>query len=219
MTEASLAAIEGIAAPLPLSNLDTDQIMPKQFLKIIDKAGLAHGVLHDLRFDAQGLVRPDFVLNRPDYAGARILVAGPNFGCGSSREHAVWGLRQFGIQAVVASSFGEIFYFNAMNNRLLLVALPQEDVERLLALVAKPDTSRLRIDVRAGHVLAPDGSIYRFSLAHRHRRMFEQGLDLVGASLASLPDIERFEQEHWTRHPWMRDVAARAVAAHRAQRR
>src|SRR5690606_992351 len=211
MTTSSLIA--GIAAPLPLSNLDTDQIMPKQFLRIVDKAGLDRGLLYDLRFDAAGAPRAECVLNQPAYAGARILVAGPNFGCGSSREHAVWGLQQFGIQAVIAASFGEIFYFNAMNNRLLLSVLPQAAVERLLALVADPASSRMRIDVRAGEIHAADGSVYRYTLAPRHQRMFEQGLDLVGASLASLPDIERFEQAHWARHPWMRDVAARYRAA------
>jgi len=125
------AMIEGVAAPLPYSNLDTDQIMPKQFLRIIDKAGLDKGLLYDLRFDEQGAPRPDCVLNQPAYAGASILVAGPNFGCGSSREHAVWGLQQFGIRAVIASSFGEIFYFNALNNGLLLVTLPPAEVDAL----------------------------------------------------------------------------------------
>lgn len=114
--------ISGVAAPLPYSNLDTDQIMPKQFLRIIDKAGLDRGLLYDLRFDADGAPRPDCVLNQSAYAGAAVLVAGPNFGCGSSREHAVWGLMQYGIRAVVAASFGEIFYFNALNNGLLLVS-------------------------------------------------------------------------------------------------
>src|SRR5690606_37610631 len=106
------STIKGVAAPLPFSNLDTDQIMPKQFLRIVDKAGLDQGLLYDLRFDETGVPRPEFVLNQPAYQGrTSILVAGPNFGCGSSREHAVWGLQQFGIRAVIAPSFGEIFFF------------------------------------------------------------------------------------------------------------
>ena len=125
MTEPALR-IDGIAAPLPIANLDTDQIMPKQFLHGIDKKGL----LWDLRFTGDGTLRPGFVLNRPGYATTRILLAGPNFGCGSSREHAVWGLQQYGIQAVVASAYGEIFYSNAMNNRLLAVLLPEDQVQR-----------------------------------------------------------------------------------------
>ncbi len=122
---ASEKTIAGVAAALPIANLDTDQIMPKQFLRGIDKSGLDKGVLYDLRFDGEGKPRADFVLNRPEYAGCQILVAAENFGCGSSREHAVWGLLQFGIRAVIAPSFGEIFHSNAMNNGLLLVVAPQ----------------------------------------------------------------------------------------------
>ncbi|KNE28348.1 MULTISPECIES: 3-isopropylmalate dehydratase small subunit [Achromobacter] len=204
--------IEGIAAPLPYSNLDTDQIMPKQFLRIIDKAGLDRGLLYDLRFDEHGAPRADFVLNQDAYAGTSVLVAGPNFGCGSSREHAVWGLQQFGIRAVIAPSFGEIFYFNAVNNGLLLVSLPPADVDALLARVSNTQekasgNNRLAIDVMAGQVRAADGWTAGFSLPERHRRMFAQGQDLVGASLLQLPDVERFEAAHWARHPWMKDVA------------
>jgi len=202
--------IEGIAAPLQYANLDTDQIMPKQFLRIIDKAGLDRGLLYDLRFDEHGAPRADFVLNQDAYAGTSVLVAGPNFGCGSSREHAVWGLQQFGIRAVIAPSFGEIFYFNAVNNGLLLVSLPPADVDALLARVSNtqaPGNNRLAIDVMAGQVRAADGWTAGFSLPERHRRMFAQGQDLVGASLLQLPDVERFEAAHWARHPWMKDVA------------
>ena len=202
--------IEGIAAPLPFSNLDTDQIMPKQFLRIIDKAGLDRGLLYDLRFDEDGAPRPGFVLNQDAYAGTSLLVAGPNFGCGSSREHAVWGLQQFGIRAVIAPSFGEIFYFNALNNGLLLVSLPPAEVDALLARVSNTGVAggnRVAVDVMAGQVRAADGWTAGFALPERHRRMFAQGQDMVGASLAQLPEVERFEAAHWARHPWMKDVA------------
>ncbi|WMD19435.1 3-isopropylmalate dehydratase small subunit [Achromobacter seleniivolatilans] len=202
--------IEGIAAPLPFSNLDTDQIMPKQFLRIIDKAGLDKGLLYDLRFDEHGAPRPGFVLNQDAYAGASILVAGPNFGCGSSREHAVWGLQQFGIRAVLAPSFGEIFYFNAVNNGLLVVSLPAAQIDELLARVSNTEPSgnqRLTIDVMAGVVRAADGWKADFSLPERHRHMFAQGQDMVDASLLQLPEVEQFEARHWARHPWMKDVA------------
>lgn len=205
--------IEGIAAPLPFSNLDTDQIMPKQFLRIIDKAGLDRGLLYDLRFDEHGTPRAGFVLNQDAYAGASVLVAGPNFGCGSSREHAVWGLQQFGIRAVIAPSFGEIFYFNAVNNGLLLVSLPPAEVDVLLARVSnthEAGANSVAVDVMAGQVRAADGWTADFTLPERHRRMFAQGQDMVGASLAQLPEVERFEAAHWARHPWMKDVA-RAV--------
>ncbi|WP_296000308.1 3-isopropylmalate dehydratase small subunit [Rugamonas sp.] len=205
MSDAKL--IEGIAAPLPTPNLDTDQIMPKQFLRGIDKAGLAQGLLYDLRFDADHRPRADFVLNRPGYQGATILVGGSNFGCGSSREHAVWGLQQFGIEAVIAPSFGEIFYSNAMNNRLLLVMLDAADIARILADVADPATAAVTIDVermvvRSHRVELP------FALSERHRRMFLEGLDMIGATLALTPEIEAFQRTHWQARPWLRDVAA-----------
>ncbi|WP_333903984.1 3-isopropylmalate dehydratase small subunit [Achromobacter insolitus] len=203
------ATIDGVAAPLPFSNLDTDQIMPKQFLRIVDKAGLDRGLLHDLRFDERGMPRPDFVLNQPAYAGASIVVAGPNFGCGSSREHAVWGLQQFGIRAVIAPSFGEIFYFNAVNNGLLLISLAPAEIDALLARVSNTATHRVSIDVAAGRVVAADGWEAGFTLPERHRRMYMQGQDMVGASLQQLDEVERFEARHWARHPWMKDLARR----------
>lgn len=205
------AIVEGRMAPLRIDNLDTDQIMPKQFLWGIDKSGLAQGVLHDLRFDPQGQPRPDFVLNRPEYANTRILVAGSNFGCGSSREHAVWGLQQFGIRAVIAPSFAEIFYSNAMNNRLLLVALPEDQVAALMKAADDPAASSVRIDVgtmvvTCGDLTAP------FSLSSRHRRMFLEGLDVIGLSLTYRDRIEAFSRTHWENQPWVQDVASRTAA-------
>ena len=183
--------INGRAVALPIDNLDTDQIMPKQFLRGIDKAGLAPGLLYDLRFDAQGQPRPDCALNQPAFAGVSILVGGSNFGCGSSREHAVWGLQQFGIQAVVAPSFAEIFYSNAMNNRLLLVALPQAQIDALTAEVQDPGHAPLCIDVAAMRLTSAsvDAS---FSLSDRHRRMFLEGLDVIGLSLTHRAQTEAF---------------------------
>ncbi|GAP38550.1 3-isopropylmalate dehydratase small subunit [Piscinibacter sakaiensis] len=202
--------IEGRMAPLPVDNLDTDQIMPKQFLWGVDKAGLAQGVLHDLRFDPQGRPRADFVLNRPEHAGSPILLAGANFGCGSSREHAVWGLQQFGIRAVIAPSFAEIFHSNAMNNRLLLVALPEEQVAALMTAAADPATAVARIDVGAMTV-GCGGFSAPFTLSPRHRRMFLEGLDVIGLTLASRGRIDAFAQAHWARHPWVQDVASRTA--------
>jgi 3-isopropylmalate/(R)-2-methylmalate dehydratase small subunit len=204
--------IAGIAAPLEITNLDTDQIMPKQFLFGIDKSGLDRGVLWDLRFTGEGKARPDFVLNQPAYAGTRILVAGPNFGCGSSREHAVWGLQQYGIQAVIASAFGEIFYSNAMNNRLLVVILPEENVQALLAESrSSTEPLRLEVDVAAMTVTSPTQH-FAFAMTERHRTMFLQGLDMIGASLSHKDDIEAFAQRHWAAQPWVKDVASRTKA-------
>ncbi|KAF1048149.1 MAG: 3-isopropylmalate dehydratase small subunit 1 [Herbaspirillum frisingense] len=195
--------VAGIAAPLNIANLDTDQIMPKQFLLGIDKQGLARGVLYDLRMDGEGRPRPDFVLNRAPYREARILVAGANFGCGSSREHAVWGLMQAGIEAVIAPSFGEIFYFNAQNNRLLLVTLDASLVAALNATVSQPESSRLTIDLQRQVVIAADGLEYPFELPPRQKRMFTEGLDMIGMTLADAGAIDAFEQQHRAQNPWM----------------
>jgi 3-isopropylmalate/(R)-2-methylmalate dehydratase small subunit len=208
--------VAGIAAPLPLNNLDTDQIMPKQFLFGIDKSGLARGVLYDLRMDASGSPMQEFVLNRPEYQGARILVTGANFGCGSSREHAVWGLQQSGFDAVIAPSFGEIFYFNALNNRLLLVTLDPAIVSGLIELVSTPAQSQLTIDVRRQCVITADGAEYTFELPARQKRMFVEGLDTIGMTLSDGDAISAFEARHYAEHPWMKiDLPKQQRAARR----
>ena len=200
-------SIAGVAAALPIANLDTDQIMPKQFLRGIDKAGLDRGVFYDLRFDGDGKPRSDFVLNRAEYAGCRILVAGENFGCGSSREHAVWGLLQFGIRAVIAPSFGEIFHSNAMNNGLLLIAVSQGDVERFTRDVQQPASNRIQIYVNGLQVRSRTHAA-KFTMSARHRAMFLEGLDLIGASLANAEAITEFERKHWERQPWLQSIGA-----------
>ena len=204
--------IHGIAAPLPIANLDTDQIMPKQFLHGIDKKGLARGLLWDLRFSGDGALRPEFILNRPEFAGTRVLLAGPNFGCGSSREHAVWGLQQFGIEAVIASAYGEIFYSNAMNNRLLVVMIPQDKVDALIE-EANASTTPLElvIDVETMTVRSPQQTI-AFSMSERHRAMFLKGIDMIGASLEYKDAIMAFAERRWAEQPWVKDVAARTKA-------
>lgn len=197
-----LVNIDGAAAPLPIDNLDTDQIMPKQFLRIIDKAGLSEGLLYDLRFDAQGALRDDCVLNQPAYRGARILLGGANFGCGSSREHAVWGLQQGGFDAIIAPSFAEIFYSNAMNNRLLLVQLEREQIDVLLRDATAHPAAQLHIDIEQQTVTSVDGLVFTFPLGARHKQMVIEGMDTIDLTLASLPDIEAFERDHFARHPW-----------------
>ncbi|WP_347557105.1 3-isopropylmalate dehydratase small subunit [Robbsia sp. KACC 23696] len=214
----TLDIIQGPALPLPIDNLDTDQIMPKQFLRIIDKAGLAKGLLYDLRFDEHGAARRDCVLNQPGYAGASILIGGANFGCGSSREHAVWGLQQWGFQAVIAPSFAEIFYSNAMNNRLLLVPLPRETIDALLRQVTlatqeanTPGTHSgmphskpiITIDLTHQRVTGPDAQHYDFPIGARHKRMVQEGMDTIDLTLASLPEIEAFESRHFHQRPWL----------------
>ena len=201
--------IEGRAAALRIDNLDTDQIMPKQFLRGIDKGGLARGLLHDLRFDADGRPRPDGVFDRTGGAPPRILVGGANFGCGSSREHAVWGLLQFGIEAVVAPSYGEIFHANAMQNRLLLVTLPVDVVERLMD--DAEAGGDLRIDIERMRVASASVDV-PFELSPRHRLKMLSGRDDIDLSRMEQPRIEAFVRAHDARHPWLVDVAARTRA-------
>ncbi|WP_159915815.1 3-isopropylmalate dehydratase small subunit [Pantoea sp. 18069] len=209
--QAGHAVIHGRAARLDIANLDTDQIMPKQFLRGIDKAGLDQGVLYDLRFDGEGKERPEFVLNRPGFAGVDMLLAGANYGCGSSREHAVWGMQQFGFKAVVAASFGEIFYSNAMNNRLLLAMVSAEDARIFHAQAQAQEVLGLPLDIEidvAAQQVRTAGHSAAFSISPRHRRMFLQGQDSIAASMAHAPQIAAFAQQHWQRQPWVRDVAA-----------
>ncbi|WAL81934.1 3-isopropylmalate dehydratase small subunit [Pandoraea sp. XJJ-1] len=196
--------IAGTAAPLPLNNLDTDQIIPKQFLLGIDKAGLARGVLYDLRTNADGSPNTTFVLNQPAYRDARILIAGTNFGCGSSREHAVWSLQQAGIEAVIAPSFGEIFYFNALNNRLLLIVLDHHIVRTLTERVSDPAQSALTIDVERQCVVTAGGAEFGFDLPPRQKRMFVEGLDMIGMTLRERDMIAAFEARHDADNPWMK---------------
>ncbi|WP_343627475.1 3-isopropylmalate dehydratase small subunit [Roseateles sp.] len=204
--------IEGRSAALRIENLDTDQIMPKQFLRGIDKNGLSEGLFYDLRFDARGIERPEFVLNRAEYADVSVLIAGNNFGCGSSREHAVWGLQQAGIRAVVAPSFGEIFYSNAMGNGLLLVTLPEAEVRRLMDEADQPGRNGVVIDVEALTLSAgaePDRAM-GFEMLPRHRRMLLEGLDAIGLSMTYREQIAAFAARHWEEQPWLKDVAVGA---------
>lgn len=205
----TIKTIQGKAAPIRIDNLDTDQIMPKQFLRGIDKSGLARGLLYDLRFDTQGKARPEFVLNRPEYAGASLILGGSNFGCGSSREHAVWGTLDYGFKAIIAPSFGEIFYSNAMGNRLLLVSLPAPQVEQLMQLAESEDPPVISIDVEKLEVHCGNLAPMKFSISKRHQEMFLRGVDVVGMSLSYLDDIHAFSRTHWERQPWVKDVAAR----------
>lgn len=199
--------VEGLAAPLPAANIDTDVIMPKQFLKGIDRSGLDRGVFHDLRFDGAGQPRPDFILNQPFWRGARFLVVGPNFGCGSSREHAVWGLAQLGVRALIGTSFAGIFFDNCARNGLLAVTLAPEQVESLLAMVSTPQTNRLAIDLEA-QTIEGDQGVWRFDIDVARKHALLNGLDAVGMALARADEIGAFEAAHLERHPWLAAAGA-----------
>jgi 3-isopropylmalate/(R)-2-methylmalate dehydratase small subunit len=194
--------VAGAAAALPGANIDTDVIMPKQFLKGIDRSGLRDGTLHDLRFDGQGGLRQDFVLNRPEWRDARFLVVGPNFGCGSSREHAVWGLLQLGIRAILGTSFAGIFADNAANNGLLLVSLPVSAVEALMSLASDPMRNRLTVDLPAQEI-AGDGLQLRFEMNKVRKEALLRGLDPVAGTLERAAEIRTFERAYHTASPWL----------------
>ena len=206
-----LSKINGYAAALRIANFDTDQVMPKQFLRGIDKAGLAQGLFYDLRFDEYGEPKQNFFLNQPAYAKTDVLIAGPNYGCGSSREHAVWGMQQFGFKAVIASSFAEIFYSNAMGNGLLLVVLPEDQVQALMKEAEdKGAPINLDIDIESLMVRTTHHE-FTFSMSARHRRMFLEGLDVIGLTLKYRTEIDAFAQEHWNKQPWTKDVARKTI--------
>ena len=197
-------SLTGVAAALPLANLDTDQIMPKQFLKGIDRRGLGDGFLFDLRFQSPGRPRPDFVLNRSPWDQAVILISGPNFGCGSSREHAVWGLRELGLRCVIGTSFGWIFGDNCARNGVPAIALAIEEVDRLMALAADPDGCRMTVDLQAKSITTPaDGRVLSFEFDPLRRHMLLNGLDAVGLTLQHAEEIRRFEQAYLERQPWL----------------
>ena len=198
-------SVTGVAAPLPMANLDTDQIMPKQFLRGVDReSGLAEGFLHDLRFAAPGQPRPEFVLNRAPWTQARILVTGPNYGCGSSREHAVWGMRQLGIVCVLGSTFGGIFADNCARNGVPAVTLPVAEVERLLALAADARTCEMTVDLQRQVIVTPgDGRTLEFAFDPLRKHMLLKGLDAVGLTMESAAEIRAFEQRYFAGQPWL----------------
>lgn len=195
--------ITGAAAPIPEPNIDTDVIMPKQFLKGITREGLAEGAFHDLRFAAPGRERPDFILNRPGWREARFLVVGPNFGCGSSREHAVWGLLQRGVRAIIGTSFASIFHDNCFRNGLLPVGLEPEQVAHLQALCADPERNRLTVDLVEQTIAAPDGGTIRFAIDPLRRDDLLQGRDAIAATLGWSGDLRDFEGRHFAARPWL----------------
>ena len=195
--------VTGPAAALPSANVDTDVIMPKQFLKGIDRSGLGEGALHDLRFEPSRRPRPDFVLNRPEWVGACFLVVGPNFGCGSSREHAVWGLMQLGIRAIIGTTFAGIFADNCANNGLLLISLGEDEVARLAARAGDPAHNRLTIDLGEQRILTDEGLEIAFNIPPLRKQALLNGLDAVGATLQSADAIRAFEASRLAEQPWL----------------
>jgi 3-isopropylmalate/(R)-2-methylmalate dehydratase small subunit len=194
--------LDAKAAPLDLANLDTDQIIPKQFLKTVDREGLGKGLFYDLRFDGEGKAKPDFVLNDPRYAGAGVLIAGDNFGCGSSREHAPWALLDYGIRCVIAPSFADIFYGNCFQNGLLPIALPEDAVKALME-EAKGGNHVFSVDLAAQTVTSPSGKPFHFEIEASRKEKLLGGLDAIGETLARKTDIDAYEARHAMAQPWL----------------
>ncbi|WP_309089259.1 3-isopropylmalate dehydratase small subunit [Phenylobacterium sp.] len=194
--------LDAKAAPLPLANIDTDQIIPKQFLKTVERKGLARGLFYDFRFDEQGREKPDFVLNRPEYRGAGVLVAGDNFGCGSSREHAPWALMDFGIRCVISTSFADIFYGNCFQNGLLPVVLKAEEVQQLMD-EARGGNHVVSVDLEAQTVTSPSGAVFRFDIDPQRKDKMLRGLDAIGETLQAKDDIDVYEMKRALAQPWL----------------
>jgi len=191
-----------IAAPLAMINIDTDKIIPKQYLKTIHRKGLGKGLFDEMRYRADGSENPDFVLNQEPYRKTEILVAGENFGCGSSREHAPWALLDFGIRCVIAPSFADIFYNNCFKNGILPIALPQAEVDLLMDDARKGGNARLTVDLEAQTITRPDGETIRFEIDPFRKHCLLHGLDDIGLTMEKKTKIDSYEAGQRTAQPW-----------------
>ncbi|WP_370254432.1 3-isopropylmalate dehydratase small subunit [Nioella sp.] len=195
--------LTGIAAPLPLINVDTDMIIPKQFLKTIKRSGLGVNLFDEMRYDDNGDEIPDFVLNKPAYRNAEILVAGDNFGCGSSREHAPWALLDFGIRCVIAPSFADIFFNNCFKNGILPIVLPQEDVDKLMDDANRGANATLTVDLENQTISGPDGGTIAFEVDAFRKHCLLNGLDDIGLTMEKAASIQSFEEKATQERPWV----------------
>jgi 3-isopropylmalate/(R)-2-methylmalate dehydratase small subunit len=195
--------LTGIAAPLPMINVDTDMIIPKQFLKTIKRTGLGKHLFDEMRYDASGKEIPDFVLNRPAYRKASILVAGENFGCGSSREHAPWALLDFGIRCVIAPSFADIFYNNCFKNGILPIVLPKEEIAKLFDDAERGANAVITIDLEKQEIAGPDGGRIRFEIDAFRKHCLLNGLDDIGLTLQKAAEIDSYEARQRAAQPWL----------------
>ena len=195
--------LTGVAAPLPLRNIDTDMIIPKQFLKTIKRTGLGKSLFYEMRFDQQGVENANFVLNKPQYRKAEILVTGENFGCGSSREHAPWALLDFGIRCVIAPSFADIFYNNCFQNGILPIRLPQADVDKLMDDANRGANATVTIDLEAQEIRGPDGGVIKFEVDAFRKHCLLNGLDNIGLTLEKDTSIRSYEVKAAISRPWL----------------
>jgi len=194
--------LDARAAPLPIANIDTDQIIPKQFLKSVEREGFGRGLFYDFRFDLEGREKPDFVLNRPEYKGAGVLICGDNFGCGSSREHAPWALMDFGITCVISTSYADIFYNNCFQNGLLPVVLKADQVQALME-EAKGGNHLVTIDLEAQSVVSPSGKTFTFEIDPVRKHKMLNGLDSIAETLQEAKSIDVYEMKRALSQPWL----------------
>jgi 3-isopropylmalate/(R)-2-methylmalate dehydratase small subunit len=194
--------LTGVAAPLPIVNIDTDMIIPKDYLKTIKRTGLGSGLFAEMRFNEDGSENPDFVLNKPAYRNAQILVAGDNFGCGSSREHAPWALLDFGIRCVISTSFADIFYNNCFKNGILPITVSQEELDKLLDDASRGSNATLTVDLEAQEIHGPDGGTIKFEIDAFKKHCLLNGLDDIGLTLEKGAAINSFEQKTAETRPW-----------------
>ena len=194
--------LEGVAAPLKIINVDTDMIIPKQYLKTIKRTGLGKGLFSEQRYKDDGSENPDFVLNQPAYRNSKVLVAGDNFGCGSSREHAPWALLDFGIRCVISTSFGDIFYNNCFKNGILPIVLPQATIDILMADARKGANARQSVDLEAQTVTTSDGQVFAFEVDSHRKHCLLNGLDDIGLTLEKAAAIDAYEAKAATLRPW-----------------
>jgi len=195
--------LTGVAAPLPIINVDTDKIIPKQHLKTVERTGLGKALFEEMRYRDDGSENPDFVLNQPAYRQSKILVAGENFGCGSSREHAPWALMDFGIRCVIASSFADIFYNNSFKNGMLLVKLPQAIVNELMDDAKKGANARLTVDLASQTITRPDGGTVKFDIDPFLKDCLLNGLDDIGLTMKKESKIAAYESRQHLTQPWL----------------
>ena len=192
----------GIAAPLPITNIDTDMIIPKQYLKTIKRTGLGTGLFSEMRYKEDGSDNPDFVLNKPAYRKAEILVAGDNFGCGSSREHAPWALLDFGIRCVISTSFADIFYNNCFKNGILPITVSQADLDKLMDDARRGANATMTIDLPAQEIRGPDGGVVKFEIDAFRKHCLINGLDDIGLTMEKANAIADFEKQNANARPW-----------------
>ena len=194
--------LTGVAAPLPVVNIDTDMIIPKDYLKTIKRTGLGTGLFAEARYLDDGSANPDFVLNKPAYRKAQILVAGDNFGCGSSREHAPWALLDFGIRCVISTSFADIFYNNCFKNGILPIKVSPDELEKLLDDASRGANATLTVDLEEMEIRGPDGGRIAFDLDEFRRHCLLNGLDDIGLTMEKAPAIDAFEKRNAEARPW-----------------